>query len=327
MSLKKRVLKIGLMLIGLIIALVLIFIIYVQSSLPRVSDAPDLEVPMDDESIQRGEYLANHVMICMDCHSKRDWNRYTGPPLSATLGQGGELFDQTMGFPGKYVSSNITPFNLKDWTDGEIYRAITSGVSKDGRALFPIMPYPNYAKMDKEDIYDVIAYVRSLEPIEITNEESYSDFPMNLIIKFIPGDPEHSQKPDKNDQVAYGKYMLNAAGCYNCHTKEDKGEYVGPDLAGGMEIKFPNGNILRSPNITPHESGIGNWSEKKFISRFRSYADSVYQSPEISDDEMQTIMPWTMYADMKDEDLKAIYAYLQTVEPIENEIVKFSPAK
>lgn len=47
-------------------------------------------------------------------------------------GAGGEIFDQNMGFPGKFISPNITPYALREWTDGEIFRAITSGVNKDG---------------------------------------------------------------------------------------------------------------------------------------------------------------------------------------------------
>lgn len=79
-----------------------------------------------------------------------------------TLGAGGEKFDRTMNFPGEFYSKNITPFALKKWTDGGIYRAITSGVSKDGHPFFPVMPYPNYNQMATEDVYSLIAYLRSL---------------------------------------------------------------------------------------------------------------------------------------------------------------------
>jgi len=48
------------------------------------------------------------------------------------------------------------------------------------------MPYPNYGRMDKEDIYSMIAYIRSLAPIENEVPESKPDFPMNFIINTIP---------------------------------------------------------------------------------------------------------------------------------------------
>ena len=77
------------------------------------------------------------------------------------------------------MSPNITPFRLKDWTDAEIYRAITSGVSKDGHPLFPIMPYPAYGTLDSEDIYSVIAYIRSIPSIDYAPSRSNPSFPMN----------------------------------------------------------------------------------------------------------------------------------------------------
>lgn len=57
-------------------------------------------------------------------------------PLAGDLGAGGERFSTDMGFPGTIYSPNITPHNLKEWTDGEIFRAITSGVNKYGKAIF-----------------------------------------------------------------------------------------------------------------------------------------------------------------------------------------------
>ncbi len=120
--------------------------------MPNVDDAPELHVAITPERVQRGEYLANHVVGCMDCHSTRDWTRFTGPPLTWTNGKGGELFDEKLGSPGTFYSKNITPASLKNWTDGEIFRAITTGVDNLGNALFPVMAYANYGKMDKEDI-------------------------------------------------------------------------------------------------------------------------------------------------------------------------------
>ena len=118
-----------------------------------------------------------------------------------------------MGFPGKFYSRNITPFNLKNWTDGEIFRTITTGVNKSGRALFPVMPYQNYGKMDKEDIYDIIAYVRSLPLIESNPPENQLDFPMNFIVNTIPVNTALVQKPPKSDTLNYGAYVVISYDC------------------------------------------------------------------------------------------------------------------
>lgn len=61
-----------------------------------------------------------------------------------------------------------------------------------------------------------------------------------------------------------------------------------------------------------------------FVDRFKSYVDNTYVSNKIEKGNFNTVMPWTMYGNMKKEDLKAIFAYLQTVKPIKNSVVKFS---
>ncbi len=323
---RKKALRILVYVIGSILLVVVVLLSYVKAMLPNVGEAPEMTVELTPERLERGQYLANHVMVCMDCHSERDYSLFTAPMVPNTEGMGGEVFDQNMGFPGRYVSPNITPVKLKSWTDGEIFRAITSGVSKDGRALFPVMPHPYYGQLDEEDINSVIAYIRSLKPIEHEPEASISDFPMNFILNTIPKKPKLSPMPPKSDLAGYGKYLVTAAACNDCHTKQEKGKFIGDAFAGGMEFKFPDGSVLRSANITPHESGIGLWSEEQFIQRFKAYSKSRYTPHQIAPGEFQTIMPWTFYAEMETEDLQAIYAYLKTLEPAANNVALFTPA-
>ena len=301
-------------------------LIFVKTILPNVGQPEDVTAISTPETIARGKYLAHAVAVCMDCHSTRDWSKFSGPLVEGTLGKGGEEFSQKYGFPGKYFSKNLTPFALKNWTDGEVLRAISSGVNKDGKALFPIMPHPNYGKLDKKDLLCIIAYLRTLEPIESEIPASTSDFPMNFILNTIPKKASFSQMPDPKDQLEYGAYLFTAASCNECHTKQDKGTPIaGMELAGGFEFPLPYGGIVRSANITPDkETGIGNWSERLFVSRFKMYADSSYSPPSVEKGAFNSMMPWTMYADMKDDDLKAIYAYLMTQKPISNKVVKFS---
>jgi len=320
----KKILK--RILIGLVLILVLGIgglLSYLFVAFPKVADAPDITIEPTLERIERGRYLANHVSLCMDCHGQREWNKLTAPPKPGTEGSGGEVFNHDMGFPGTFVSRNITPFGLKDWTDGEVYRAITSGVSRDGTPLFPVMPYKHYGKMDKEDIYSIIAYIRNLEPIETDPVASNADFPLNLIMRTFPEDPKHESIPDKSDVLAYGAYMTNAAGCYDCHTKQEKGEFVGKDFAGGFEFKLGEGGVLRSANITPdRNTGIGKLSKEMFIARFKVYGERFTPSV-VKSGSYQTVMPWMMYAGMSDEDLGAIYTYLMSLEPVNEKVVKY----
>lgn len=324
----KRVRKILLWIAGIIALTVVIAMSYMNFMLPDVGDAPEMTVDRTPERIARGEYLANHVTICIDCHSHRDWSRFSGPPAEGTLGMGGDLFDQKFGFPGKYYARNITPEGISRYTDGELFRVITTGVDKDGKAMFPVMPYHYYGQMDEEDIKSIIAYIRTLKPIKNQVPKSESDFPMNFIINTIPQKASLTKMPEKTDVVNYGKYLATSSACIDCHTQFAKGSLVkGVEFGGGREFPFPDGSVVRSGNISPDkETGIGNWEESAFITLFRGHSDSLTLRTKLKPGDFNSIMPWTMYGRMHEEDLKAIFAYLKTVKPIKNKVVKFSPA-
>ncbi len=300
---------------------------YLNIAFPKVGPATDMVIEITPERVERGEYLAYHVMLCMDCHAERDWSLFSGPPTPGTEGAGGDRFDQSMGFPGEFFARNITPAGIEDWTDGELYRLITTGVKKDGDPIFPVMPYLNYGKMDPEDIKSVIAFLRTIKPVQASHPESKPDFPFNLILRTLPQNASPKPIPSKDDQLAYGEYLLNAAACADCHTKFEKGKYVGDFLAGGREFKFPDGSILRSSNITPHETGLKNWTSKMFVEKFKTFVDSSYVHQVVQPGEFQSIMPWAMYAGMKTSDLEAIFAFIQTLPPSENLVEKHVPAK
>lgn len=302
-------------------------LLYITQALPQVAVQRDLKVDVTPERVSRGAYLANHICVCMDCHSTRDWYKFSGPVTPGTLGKGGEHFDRSMNFPGAFVSRNITPFALKEWSDGELYRAITSGVSRDGHPFFPVMPYPNYNKMDTEDIYSLIAYLRSLPPQTNVPGPSEADFPVNVILRTIPDEPHPVAKPSPSDAVAYGAYLVNAAGCGECHTRTEKGKKVGEPFAGGFTFNFPNGSVVRSPNITPHADGLGAWDKATFIARFKQYSDSAYVPPPVdwNAGDFQTVMPWTMYTGMTEQDLGAIWDYLRTLPAVAGKVEKWTP--
>jgi hypothetical protein len=324
----KKVFKILGYLILILVVAIGALLTYVKTALPNVGAAEDLKIEYTPERIERGRYLANSVNVCMDCHSTRDWTKFSGPPTPGTFGKGGDRFDQTVGMPGVYNAKNITPHGISRYTDGELYRVITTGVTKEGKALFPIMPYPYYGRMDPEDVYSVIAYIRSLPSIESMVAESQHDFPFNFIVNTIPQKAEPQKRPEKTDRIAYGFYMANISGCVECHTPVEKGQII-KELAysGGRDFAFPDGSVLWSSNISQdNETGIGKWTEEMFVQRFKMYADSTYTPETVQPGEFNTIMPWTMYAGMDRDDLAAIYAYLKTTPAIKNAVTKFRPA-
>lgn len=291
---------------------------------PHVAPAPTGTFDRSAQRIERGRYLANHVTVCIDCHSTRDWTIFSGPIEPGTEGRGGELFDQKYGFPGVFYAANITPTGIGTWSDGDILRTITTGVTPTGRAMFPVMPYTSYRRLSEEDAESIVAYLRTLKPLAGSYPAANLDFPMNLIVRTIPQPYAPSPAPDKSNTVAYGKYLTTIAGCAECHTPRVKGSPVpGMEFAGGMDFTLPLGGVVHSANITPDQkTGIGAWSRDAFISRFQNFRPGQPQ-PKVAPGEFNTVMPWTMYAGMTDQDLGAIYDYLRTVKPIPHEVNHF----
>lgn len=323
----KKFLKVITYLLGAVVIIVIGGVAFLQFGFPKVDPAEEITIESTPDRIARGAYLANHVTVCVDCHSTRDFSQFSGPPVPGTLGAGGDRFDHGMGLPGVFFAKNITPHGISDYTDGELFRLITTGVTNDGRSMFPLMPYSSYGKMDAEDIYDIIAYIRSLPAVTSEVPDSEADFPVNLIMRTMPQNAAMTTKPSPTDQVAYGAYLVNASGCMECHTQVSPQGVVMPDVAfaGGRSFPFPDGSMVTSANLTQcPDTGIGTWDEQAFLTRFQMYSDSGYVNPKVNPGEFNTIMPWTMYAGMKEDDLKAIYAYLKTVKPIKNHVVKFT---
>jgi len=321
----KKVLKILLYLVITIIVIIGIAIGYVSMFLPNIDVDKTLKVEITPERVARGKYLASSVMGCMDCHSERDRSLYTQPIVEETRGLGGTMWSKVHGVPGELYSVNITPYKLQEWTDGELFRAIANGVSRDGTALFPLMPSHLYGRLPKEDLYDVIAYLRTLEPVRKENPPRTLEFPMNLIVNMIPKEGTHDLAPNA-DPVKQGEYMITAAVCYDCHTPMKEGRYIEElGFAGGFAFPLETGGVVRSSNITPDiETGIGNWTKEAFIAKFKSFQDSLFAPHKIQQGQFNTEMPWTYYAEMKEEDLGAIYDYLMSLDPISHKVEKFA---
>ncbi len=316
--------------VGAIVVVVLAALTYFNLTYPRVAAAPDIEVQVTPARLARGEYLVNNVVGCFDCHSERDWTKYSGPIIPGSEGKGGEKLDrQTAGVPGTLYAANITPAGIGNWTDGQLVRAITCGVNNKGHVIFPIMPYLHFNKLSQEDLYSIVAYIRSIKPIQNKVPDGKLDFPMNLIVKTIPPYSYRPvSQPDTTNLVAYGKYLTNAAACEDCHTEMDHGQYVkGMEFAGGFPFAM-SGGIARSANITPDSAtGIGKWTEENFVSYFKSFDSDSARNIPVTPKEFNTPMPITSFAGMSDHDLGAIYAYLRTLKPVQNEVVRFTPDK
>lgn len=302
-------------LLALIAASIASFALWADARAPRRPSAAVLE---------RGRYLAEHVAACIDCHSGRDFGRYAGPVISGTEGMGGAPFGAELGLPGTFYARNITPAGIGRWTDHELRRAITAGVSRGGDPLFPIMPWPAFQSLCESDYQAIVAYIRTLRPIAHRVPAAEWKIPRPATGGVVA--PRLAVKcPERSDTVAYGRYLVTLASCNDCHTPTERGAPVeARRLAGGVELPLPTGGVIRSANLTPdRETGIGNWSRDTFIAKFRTHtAESV---PAVAPGELNTYMPWTVYAGMTDDDLGAIYDYLRTVPAVVNPMDRFTP--
>lgn len=314
--------------LGILLIIVVLFAaggyIYLQAAYPKVSAAPDIKIEPTPERLERGKYLANSYAFCIECHSSKDITKFSMPVVPGTEGKGGDNYGEGAGF---VPASNITgdkETGLGNWTDGEIFRAITSGVDKEGKFLAPMMPYPLFAKMDKEDLYSIIAYIKTLKPISNKVPEKNLKFPVNLIFRTIPSDvSSFGKRPDGTDKIKLGEY--NGVACKFCHSPSDKGEYIpGKEFSGGVEFPMPDGTIIRSSNITPDkETGIGNMTRELFMAKFKSCIDDSALDPKSRG--FNTPMAWNFIAKSStDDDLLAIYEYLMSQNPVNNKVEKIT---
>jgi hypothetical protein len=156
---------------------------------PEQVPASSIKVAMTPERIVRGKYIFETLADCDGCHSERDFTRVGGPVVLSGRGKGNVLSSLIRGLPGTVVASNITPdpeTGIGRWTDGEKIRAIRDGVDREGRALFPMMPYVGFRKMSDEDVESLVAYLDQLPPVKNPLPQTELQFPVGLMIKSVP---------------------------------------------------------------------------------------------------------------------------------------------
>jgi mono/diheme cytochrome c family protein len=322
---------IGLVLL-VVVALAAIGVSYLTLRKPAQRAAEAMQVQATPERVARGKYLVNHVGACFDCHSERT-SAYGLPVKPGSEGARGFIWNERIGFPGVLAASNITPdaeTGLGKWTDGEIIRAMREGVDREGKALFPIMPYQHLRNMSDEDAQAIVAYLRTIKPIKYERPQKALNVPLNFVEKFIPQPLSGPVPPvDRNDRLAYGKYLTQISSCVECHTaKDERGESLpGMEFAGGFVMHTPDFTVV-SANITPHpDTWMAKATKEEFIGRFRAFSGYTAATAPPAPKGRNTLMPWIAYSGMTDEDLGAIYDYLKTVKPVANKVNPFPAAK
>lgn len=299
--------------------LVLISAVYlvVEGRSNRSFDAPypDIKASKDSNSVARGRELVFGPAHCANCHTPASTEALVESGEEAPL-SGGRVFDLPI---GKLYAKNITPDStgIGAMTDAEFARALRYGLRKNGQALFDFMPFHNTSD---EDISAILSFLRSQPPVNNKVPENE----MNLIGRAVKAFVMKPVGPTgdvpvavtRDTSIAYGKYIANnVANCRGCHTNRDlmTGAFIGPDYAGGLAFDDETDSgtyTLTTPNLTPDITGrITGWTQEQFIQRFRT--GKLIQ---------QSHMPWGPFSRMSDNDLKAIYNFLQTIPPIANKV-------
>jgi len=268
------------------------------------------------QRLERGRYLVESVSACFACHTTYDSkDPVKSYAAAANKGGGGSL--DADGAPW-LIAPNITPdreTGAGNWTDDMFARAIREGVGHDGRALFPAMPYQNYRNYSDEDVASIVVYLRSIPAVRNKLPQSEIPFPLSRLINTVPEPLNVSiPEPDRSSRVKYGEYVIKTADCAGCHTpRGDKGAAVpGMDYAGGNPFDDGRSGAVTPMNLTPDASGISYYDEALFLKTIRTgHVGARALSPH---------MPWWVYRNMTDEDLKSIFAYLRTLKPVEHRV-------
>jgi mono/diheme cytochrome c family protein len=317
----------------------LIFLIVLAALVAVTGRSQATPVRQFDDPVEQGRYLSL-IGGCADCHTPlqaayQDPTALT-PAQIRTLAffgrdaideerllAGGRSFD--LGPLGIINVPNLTPdpeTGLGDWTDEEIKAAFLTGRHRDGRTLFPLMPYRVYNNMAESDADAIVAYLRSLPPIH--NEVPDNDHIPTDQLPVLPLQ-EGIVSPDSSDTAERGRYLVRAVmGCTDCHTPNDPatGQPIMEQyLGGGQPFEGPWG-IVYGGNITPHETaGLANWSDTDIR---RVFAAGVRR-----DGRRLIVMPWQFFNEVTSEDMDAIVYYLRNdLEPVDNVVpaVAIDPA-
>lgn len=281
---------IGITVGGLLGLLVLVVAgLYVSASL-RMTRTYEVQpevvaIPSDPEAVQLGKHWVD--ILCTECH---------GEDLAGTV-----MFEDPA--IGRIVAHNLTAGRGGvggTYTDADWVRAIRHGIGADGKPLF-VMPSADFYYFNDHDLGAIIAYVKAV-PLLDNDPGEISVTPMARLLvaagvfknpfaaELIDHKAARPHAPEPAISAEYGEYVVLAFGCQGCH---------GSDLGGG---KHPDPNGPPVPNITTG-GALAGWSEEDFLTAVETRKSE--------------FMPWEGLSKMTDDELKAIWLYLQSVPPKE----------
>ena len=288
----KRVLRIVGLLLGALIVLVVLALggvwLNAQRLLSQRHTNPVQTVTAEQtpEAVARGAYLVTAFPGCAGCHAS---NPATERPVLD-----GKPFAEIAALATLHAP-NLTPGGpLKDWSDGEIVRAIREGIDREGHALF-LMPSEEYHHLSDQDVRAIVAYLRS-QPAVTNDALSRRLTFLGTMLVGAGQFPLSNQPPAQNvtapprgPTAEYGAHLTDISGCRTCH---------GPAL--------DSQNIPQGPPRGTNLLVVKSWTEEQFLRTMREGIDPYGR-------QLSEQMPWRQYGRGTDDDLRALYAYLNTL--------------
>jgi len=273
----------------------------------------EMKVDVTPERVANGQRIAS--MLCIQCHAADD-GVLTGKLLKDVPKEFGAIY-----------SKNITSHKEKgigNWTDGQLYYLLRTGLKPDGQYLPPYMP--KFPLVADEDLKDIIAWLRSDSPALAPSEQEAPESEPSFLTKFLcavafkplPFPDKPIMRPDTNDAVALGKYIVDGQiACFACHSKDFKTMNVLEPTksegycGGGNPLLNMEGAVVPSANITFDETGIAAYTEQQFI-------DAVKYCKKRDG----TILRYPMvpHTGLTDTEVKGVYAYLKTIPHLKNKV-------
>lgn len=280
-------------LVGLVVVAGIVVFALATSKLNKTHDIAVAEVPIptDAAAIERGEHLATSIAGCVGCHAEHGETDLAGG-----------LFLDIPGFITLY-GPNLTPGGVgAAYTDEDWVRAIRHGVAPDGTALIA-MPSQHYYSMSDEDLGALIAYLKTVPPVDNQTPEpqlgppayiAAATSPDILPVQIIDHDAPRPSVPEPGPTVEYGEYLVTIGTCRDCHGEELNGDVLGPEDPPAS-------------NLTPGGELAG-WSEEDYIQTIRTGVNPAGR-------ELQEPMALVaeVMARATDEELAATFAYLQSL--------------
>ncbi len=253
------------------------------------------------DAVSRGEYLAD-LGDCASCHTAHDGAKFAGGRYMPTPF-------------GPISTPNITPdkqTGIGNLTDDQFYRVLHAGIGPDGEHLYPVMPYPWYTKVTRDDVLAIKAYLFSLKPVHAPRKPSKLAFPFNIRAGLTVWDDlflrQGTFQPDpaKSAEINRGAYIVEGLGhCGECHN----GRNLLGDTPWAERLRGGPIEHWYAPNITSDvRDGIGKYTDDQvfaFLKTGISPGMGVATGP----------MAETIHESLRkltDADLHAIVAYLKS---------------